>query len=83
MSNYDALNADLKSGVVRVNFTKANGDEREMICTKNPDLFTPPESKGSNRTPNPDVIVVWDLDNDGWRSFRVDSVLDWCIDEFV
>ena len=23
---------------------------------------------------NPDILAVWDVENEGWRSFRVDSV---------
>jgi hypothetical protein len=25
---------------------------------------------------NPDVLAVWDIDNGGWRSFRINSIID-------
>ena len=30
------------------------------------------ESK--RKTENPDVVAVWDIPSDGWRSFRLDSI---------
>ena len=32
---------------------------------------------------NLDVLSVWDLDNNGWRSFRLDSVTDYQVVEGV
>jgi len=67
----------LANGTCTVHFTKVNGDERVLIGTRNPDLI-PEESlpkSDSNSNPEPENIVrVFDLKNDGWRSFRVDSV---------
>lgn len=62
-----------------VTFTKVDGTERVMNCTLNPDkipaLLT--EEGSSPKKPhaeNANVLAVYDLDNNGWRSFRVDSV---------
>lgn len=68
----------LHNGVHTVVFTKVNGDERTMRATLLPEyvnngkmLLQESESK---RPENPNVVSVWDMDNNGWRSFRVDSV---------
>ena len=75
MYNRDDVVNDLKGGIVRVTFTKKNGDERVMECTlKTQYLPEITDSVGSNKEVNPDVVNVWDLEKDGWRSFRLDSV---------
>lgn len=69
----------LKANTLEVNFTKANGEAREMICTLKPDLLPTAkvnvESK-SKRKVNEAVIPVFDLEAYDWRSFRVDAVYD-------
>lgn len=67
----------LANDVVEITFTKKNGEERIMKCTLRDDIIenmsnTSPVSSG--RKVNPDVIPVFDLDKNDWRSFRVDSV---------
>ena len=65
----------LKSNVMKVTFTKANGDSRVMECTLKesylPHRSTPPVSTSA---PSDDVIAVWDVDKAGWRSFIVKNV---------
>lgn len=73
----------LKSGSKVIYFRKKNGDIRRMECTLNPVIISyvnknehidlPDQADDESYTPN--TIVVWELQN-GWRSFRVDSVLD-------
>jgi len=63
---------------VKVVFTKVNGDERTMFCTLSPNILpaqTDLEEQVQNKTPNPDTLVVWDIEAEGWRSFRLDSVI--------
>ena len=83
MANYNRENIikDLKQSVSEVTFTKVNGERRIMRCTL--DLrYLPPITKEQlehldeqqQKPENQDVIAVWDLQNGGWRSFRVDSV---------
>jgi|688.fasta_scaffold00027_200 hypothetical protein len=76
------LKEDLKNGVVTVVFEKKDGTERTMRATLS-DLYVPlpqmlSEYDGQVAKParqlNDDVQVVWDIDADGWRSFRYDSV---------
>lgn len=75
----------LRENVLSVVFIKKDGSERVMECTLKPDLLPTQdentESKDKVRTENPDVIQVYDLENTGWRSFRVDSVLAFMIRE--
>jgi len=68
----------LKQENVSVTFTKKDGSERVMRCTTNPTfiMFKDPasvESK-SERKVNDDVMPVFDLDANAWRSFRWDSI---------
>lgn len=56
-------------------FTKSDGTEREMKCTLKEEFIQQYEKKTERvRKENEDVLSVWDLDNNGWRSFRVDSI---------
>jgi hypothetical protein len=69
----------LQIGEVHVTFTKTDGTERRMCCTLHPKYaqIAPKTSTDSGSTPrakNEDVQPVWDIDCEGWRSFRWDSV---------
>ena len=53
---------------------------RKMICTLSDEYL--PENKDEQenkkiKTENPNVIPVWDLEKLDWRSFRVDSVVEY------
>jgi hypothetical protein len=70
---------DLKLHAVEVRFTKVNGEKRVMHCTLQPHLLPPQTDiqkleEAHDKNSNTDTIAVWDLQNGGWRSFRVDSV---------
>ena len=61
---------------IQVDFEKATGEFRSMKCTLRADLggnYTMNESKNP-RKPNPDVCVVWDVNQQAWRSFRWDRM---------
>jgi hypothetical protein len=67
----------LHKGVVAVDFTKTNGEVRQMRCTLRSDMI-PAAPVIEGKTPkkeNPDVQAVWDLDKGAWRSFRFDSLI--------
>ena len=74
----------LKDSVVRVVFTKVNGDERTMVCTKDltkvPVDQMPPQD-ALPRAVNESVCRVFDIEKNDWRSFRKDSVISWSITE--
>lgn len=71
----------LKSNKCVVKFTKVNGEVREMPCTLREDLVPKYEHKTDNpKKVNENVVSVWCLDRNEWRSFRVDSLLELRID---
>jgi len=65
----------LRSEIVELTFTKKGGTERIMKCTlseqKIPEENLP---KGTERAKNEEAVAVFDLENNGWRSFRWDSL---------
>jgi len=75
----DDILKDLRGNVVEVFFTKVNGQDRAMICTLKPDMLPPSyleekEQEKKFHKENANVIAAWDVQNNGWRSFRIDSV---------
>ena len=63
-----------------VEFTKVDGDVRRMICTLNPTMIPQPIVTDSDepkriKSKNDDVCIVYDIENEGWRSFRYDSIM--------
>jgi hypothetical protein len=68
----------LRTGEVMVNFTKKDGTVRSMRATTCPDLVPARPvnevAQTKKKQPNPDVMPAYDLDAQGWRSFRWDSV---------
>ena len=75
--NKDTLKANLQNGTGTIVFTKADGSERTMKCTLKSDLLPVVEIKegAKVKVENPEVLSVWDLDNKGWRSFKIDSII--------
>ena len=66
----------LQERAVTVDFEKATGEFRSMKCTLNQDLgakYTVKENT-TPKKPNPDVCVVWDVNQAAWRSFRWDRM---------
>jgi hypothetical protein len=83
----DELKTALKEGVVNVNFTKVNGEIREMKCTldfnripldKHPKEKSE-ENGDKSRSKNMGVVPVFDVEKSEWRSFKVDSVNSWVL----
>ena len=64
----------LKRNLIKVVFTKANGEERIMNCTLHDSVLPGPTITETKKKVNPDTISVWDVDANGWRSFRMDSI---------
>ena len=70
----------LNAGPVVVTFTKKDGTERVMPCTTSPTVIMfktngdiAPHSLTTNSV-NATVASVFDLEANGWRSFRWESV---------
>ena len=62
----------LEQSPVEVVFTKKDGTERTMKCTLMEKFL--PETVGSDRPRNDETLAVYDLEKEGWRSFRWESV---------
>ena len=66
----------LHDGTVTVTFTKKDGSERVMNCTL-VESSIPEEKKPkgtSTAARSDETLAVYDIDADGWRSFRIDSI---------
>ena len=78
MFTRDGLIDMLRHNVVSVTFTKVNGDERVMKCTLQPTYIPNAPTKNGELvvegTSTSNNVAVWDVDANGWRSFRVASV---------
>lgn len=72
----------LKEEICKISFTKRDGTVRVMVCTLKESLLPIVSDEVTTDIPKPkkktneEVIVVFDLEKNGWRSFRVDSYLD-------
>jgi hypothetical protein len=66
----------LQAGPVTVTFNKKDGAERVMTCSLQPELLPPIPVKESTTTKkeNNNIISVYDLEAQGWRSFIVKNV---------
>lgn len=67
----------LQSGAVKVTFVKADKSIRTMVCTLNLDSikdFVPSFTTNTNFLE--DNTTVWDIENNGWRSFKYSSITD-------
>lgn len=76
--NYNQIVERLRNGVCTVTFTKVDGSQRVMTCTLQ-SKYLPEEFQ--NRAPVltetvGNAISVWDINANGWRSFRVDNVIE-------
>jgi hypothetical protein len=79
MARSDVINL-LKSEIVDVEFKKLSGDVRVLTCTLNPDSLPPLHEEIAShqkkaREVNHDICAAFDTVNQGWRSFRWDSVI--------
>lgn len=76
----------LSENVCEVNFNKVDGSVRKMFCTLNPSIMNIDSdggiAKAKSKEANLDIVKCFDVEAQGWRSFRVESVIDWSIDIF-
>ena len=62
----------LEDQPVEIIFTKKDGTERTMKCTLQEKYL--PETVGTGKPKSDEVLAVFDLEKEGWRSFRWDSI---------
>jgi exonuclease I len=79
MLNKETLKEHLTKCVAEITFNKVDGSTRTMYCTLMSDYL--PEQNAIDedirhipRKDNDNTLAVWDMDNKGWRSFRIDSI---------
>ena len=74
------LKENLSKSVAKVVFNKSDGTVRMMNCTLMADyvpmVIREEQVAHVPRKQNDEVLAVWDLDNQGWRSFNVNSVIE-------
>ena len=74
------LKENLTKSVAKVVFNKSDGTVRMMNCTLMADylpmVIREEQVAHVPRKQNDEVLAVWDLDNQGWRSFNVNSVIE-------
>lgn len=73
MFDWAEIKEKMRAGVVLVTFKKVDGSLRTMECTLAEYLL--PATAGAGRASNEDVLVVFDIEKESWRSFRKDSVI--------
>ncbi len=83
MTLKDDIVSILKAFTVELTFYKVDGSLRKMFCTLNESYIPGSFSKESKRKDNPDIITVFDLYKEDWRSFKVDNLLSMNIDFLV
>ena len=72
----------LKSAICKVEFVKKDGTLREMFCTLKEDVI-----KSNSERPLKEVseesksgnVSVWDVENNGWRSFNPETVIQFLV----
>lgn len=72
----ESINEILKLGIVEITFTKVSGESRTCKATLKSDLL-PEENKSTSSKPrakNPNVIAFYSIDDQGWRSCKLDSI---------
>jgi hypothetical protein len=70
----DFILYSLRNFITTINFTKKDGTERTMRCTLMESVLPPRDPDTGVKAHSSDVQPVWDVEAQGWRSFRWDSV---------
>ncbi len=67
-----------KEGIVTIEFDKINdGGRRVMPCTLNTVLSNHNVPEILDQREDSDHLVVWCIDKEAWRSFRVSTLVKW------
>lgn len=70
------VEAQLATGISRIQFYKVDGTIRDMIVTR--DMTIVPidkHPKNSDTKPNTDTVTVYDVENDAWKSFVLANLI--------
>jgi hypothetical protein len=78
--NKNDIIAELQNNICTVTFTKVSGEQRVMKCTLRDEIVpVSTTTTARKRTIADDVVAAYDVENDGWRSFKVDSVTSFTV----
>lgn len=72
----DEIREQLRQETLEVHFKKKDGSIRRMVCTTHTDVLG--EDISSVRSApvfQNEIVTVWDVEADAWRSFRFDSIV--------
>ena len=71
------LTTSLRVRDAEITFTKKDGTERIMKCTLRENVAIPYEKK-TDRTREgiENILPVWDLEANGWRSVNIETIKD-------
>ena len=67
------LRAKMVQGIVKFYFTKVDGSMREAYGTLNPSLM--PETKGTERKPNPTTQTYYDTEKCEYRCYKAANLV--------
>jgi len=68
----------LSKRILQVKFNKKDGTERIMCCSLREDIAPVYEKKTERvKKANEEVLAVWDLDKQAYRSFKLNSVTNY------
>ena len=67
------LRAKMSLGIVKFYYSKVDGTMREAFGTLAPKLL--PETKGTERKPNPTTQTYYDTERGEWRCFKVANLV--------
>lgn len=67
---YQQIIDAVEKGEAQITFTKKDGTERVMRCVRRLENFDKRDVEMEAGT----IVTVWDLDKNGYRCIRVDSV---------
>ena len=68
------LNKQLRESILVVTFNKLNGDERVLTCTKDFKIIPESHRPKTDKEPPEGNVTVWDINAEGWRSFKYNRV---------
>ena len=65
----------LGSGLSKISFYKVDGSLREMVCTRDGSIIPADKQESTGSKTFTSTIPVYDVENDGWRSFIVENLV--------
>jgi hypothetical protein len=71
----DEIRDMLRNNTLEVHFKKKDGSMRRMVCTTSEEVLGPQSASQSASVFKNEIVTVWDVEADAWRSFRFDSII--------